>query len=175
MEVRCPTAARHLSAAITVAVVLPEGLEIFPIAHNWRMGTGPDRIVSEFKRRRSATWRATRWWWAILLLGVIGFEIPFWINRDKGQCRGSWLSGWHCTLSLEDETIGQFTLGLVSFIAIGAATIGVTYGVRRHYRCPKCNEIPMGSWSSLGPGSFGIRFGVNMNPVQCPSCGAQLK
>jgi len=133
-----------------------------------------EQIVSEFQRRRKATWKAARWWLALTFIGIIGFEVPFWINRDKLHTEKGILFR-RDRLSAEDETEGQFTLGLVSLIAIGTGIIGATYAVRRHYRCPKCNEVPMGTWSIFGPASFGIRRGVNLNPTQCPNCGAMLK
>src|ERR1051326_7009269 len=70
--------------------------------------------------------------------------------------------------------LGQFTWGLVSLVATGAAVIGITVGVRRHYRCPKCNAVPTGTWSTVGLGSFGLNRGVAINPCLCPNCGAPL-
>src|ERR1700732_3642616 len=101
---------------------------------------------------------------------MIGFAVPFWLNRSHLHMT----SPGRYSLSAADETVGQFTLGLVSIVVVGAAAIGITVGLRRHYRCPKCNAIPMGSWNSLGPDTLGLNRGVALNPPVCRSCGAPL-
>lgn len=130
--------------------------------------------VVAFQRSRRDTWKSIRLWLLVLALSAIGFEIPFWINRESVHSSGTWYSS-RSTLSPQDETPGQFTLGLVSFVAGGAAIIGITVGVRRHYRCPKCDAIPMSTWTQLGPGSFGVRRDVEVNPSLCRNCGARLR
>jgi len=130
----------------------------------------PPWTVSAFRKRRHDTWRAIRIWVIVFLVGVIGFTIPFWLNREHVQKKAD---GTYA-LSFGDETIGQFTLGLMSFVATGTAMVAIILAVRRHYRCPKCNEVPMGNWTALGPGSIGFDEGVAINPSVCPSCGAQL-
>ena len=100
-------------------------------------------------------------------------RIPFWLNR--GHVHKQELgSRTRYTLSTDDETEGEFTLGLVSLVIIFVAGIAITVAVRRHYRCPKCNEIPMGTWANFGPGSFGVNRGLDLFPVTCPNCGARL-
>jgi hypothetical protein len=126
--------------------------------------------VAAFRKARRDTWRAIRIWLLVLVGGVIGFAIPFWLNRSHLHT----IAPGKYSLSAADETVGQFTLGLGSFIAAGAAIIGIAVGVRRHYRCPKCNAVPIGTWSTLGPGSFGLNRGIAINPSVCPSCGAAL-
>ena len=79
------------------------------------------------------------------------------------------------TLSTNDETEGQFTLWLVSFVVAGGALIAIIFAVRRHYRCPKCGEVPMGTWVDSGPSSFGVNRGVDLFPANCPHCGARLR
>jgi hypothetical protein len=131
------------------------------------------RTVNAWRRQRRATWVAIRLWLIVLLAGLIGFQIPFWLNR--GHVHKQELgSRTRYTLSTDDETEGEFTLGLVSLVIIFVAGIAITFAVRRHYRCPKCNEIPMGTWANFGPGSFGVNRGLNLFPVTCPNCGARL-
>jgi hypothetical protein len=130
----------------------------------------PPWTVTAFQRARRDTWRAIRIWLLVLVAGMIGFATPFWLNRSHLH---AYAPGKY-SLSAADETVGQFTLGLVSLIAAGAAVIGITVGVRRHYRCPKCNAVPTDTWSALGPGSFALNKGVAINPTVCPSCGAPL-
>ena len=112
-------------------------------------------------------------WLLVLALAAFGFEIPFWMNAERVHVTGTGYTRY--TLSPEDETVGQFTLGLISLVVGGAATIGIIVGVRRHYRCPKCDAIPMSTWGQLGPGSFGTRRGVAANPSICRKCGARLR
>jgi|SRR3569833_1330489 len=123
-----------------------------------------------FRMARSDTWRAIRIWMLVLVAGMIGFATPFWLNRSRLHT----LAPGRYSLSAADERGGQFTLGLVSFVATAVAVIGITVGVRRRYRCPKCNAVPTGTWSTLGPGSFGLNRGVAINPSLCPSCRAPL-
>ena len=56
----------------------------------------------------------------------------------------------------------------------GVAIIGITAGVRRHYRCPKCDVVLMGTRSQFGSDSLGVRRGVDGNPLVCGNCGARL-
>jgi hypothetical protein len=129
--------------------------------------------VTAFQRSRRETWKAVRVWLLLLAIAAIGFWIPFWVNRDHVEAVDA-SRGTRYTLSLEDETMGEFTLGLVSLVLGGAATIGIVIGVRRHYRCPRCNTVPMTTWAQFGP-VFGIRRDVEMNPSLCSKCGARLR
>jgi hypothetical protein len=126
--------------------------------------------VTAFKQRRDQTWKATRFWWLLLVIGSIGFYVPFYLERAHAHNVAKYYD-----LSSNDETEGEFTMGLVSFVIAGAAVIGITVGTRRHYRCPKCEEIPIGSWSSFGPSSISWQSGVELFPSVCRNCGAQLR
>jgi ABC-type Fe3+ transport system permease subunit len=110
--------------------------------------------VDAWRRQRRATWAAIRLWLILLLAGIIGFQIPFWLNREHvhQQQLGN---RTRYTLSTNDESEGEFTLGLVSLVITGVAGIAIVFAVRRHYRCPKCNEIPMGTWANFGPALLG--------------------
>lgn len=130
----------------------------------------PPWTVTAFQKARRDTWRAIRIWLLVLVVGMIGFAVPFWLNRSHLHMT----SPGRYSLSAADETVGQFTLGLVSIVVVGAAAIGITVGLRRHYRCPECNAVPMGSWNSLGPDTLGLNRGVALNPSVCGSCDAPL-
>lgn len=130
--------------------------------------------VRAFQKQRSATWKAIRLWLFFLALGAIGFCTPLWMNKEKVDTSRSSLGRVRISLSSSDETEGQFTLGLISLIVIFTAGIAIILGVRRHYRCPRCNEIPMGSWTDLGPSKFSMSSGVEVYPTLCPNCGAKL-
>jgi ribosomal protein S27AE len=69
----------------------------------------------------------------------------------------------------------QFTIGLMALIALGVSIVVSVFTVRRLYRCPRCNSIPMASWAMLGPTSYGAKRGVDLNPGFCPNCGARLR
>lgn len=130
-------------------------------------GTVPWTITA-FQRSRRETWKAIRLWLLVLASAVIGFAIPFWMEREHVQ-----VDGTRYTLPLETMTLGELTLSLASFVLGGAAIIGITVGIRRHYRCPRCDTVPMGTWIQLGP-LAGVRRDVDMNPSVCPKCGARL-
>jgi hypothetical protein len=132
------------------------------------MDEGPSTVIA-FKQRRRQTWKATRYWWLLLAFGLIGFWVPFHSERAHVHKMGTYQE-----LSSADMTQNEFTLNLVSLCAIFAAGIGILVGIRRHYRCPQCDQIPMGSSTALGPSSFGVRWGVDIFPTVCPTCGAKL-
>jgi hypothetical protein len=117
--------------------------------------------VKAFKQRRREMWRANRVWCLLFAIGMVGFELPFYLERWRVHTTRSGLSVKQ-TLSTEDETEGEFTLGLVSFAVAGIGLIGVTVGVRRYYRCPKCKSMPM---------TFGR--GLELFPDACRQCGAR--
>jgi hypothetical protein len=119
--------------------------------------------VEAFRQRRREMWRANRFWWLMLVIGVIGFELPFYLERAHAHTTRSELSVKQI-LSPEDETAGEFTLSLVSLVVIGIGGIGITVGVRRYYRCPKCESIPM-TWGR----------GLELFPDACRQCGAKLR
>jgi hypothetical protein len=128
--------------------------------------------VNAWRRQRRATWVAIRFWLIALLIGMAGFYLPFWLNRERVH---KLASRNLYTLSTNDETEGQFTLGLVSFVVAGGALIAIVFAVRRHYRCPKCGEVPMRTWTNSGPSSIGISRGLALFPTTCPNCGARLR
>ena len=92
--------------------------------------------VAAFRRSRRETWKATRVWLLLLAIAAIVFWTPFWLNRDRVHVMDT-SRGTRYTLSSEDETKGEFTLGLVSLILGGVAGAGIVFGVLRHYRCPR--------------------------------------
>jgi hypothetical protein len=131
--------------------------------------------VAAFQRRRRETWRAVRWWWLVLAVGIVGFEVPFYLERAHVHSAQRGPLSVRQTLSTQDETEGEFTVSLVSLVVIFIGGGGIIFGVRRHYRCPRCEEIPMGSWTNLGPTSYGRQSGVELFPSVCRSCRARLR
>jgi transcription elongation factor Elf1 len=69
----------------------------------------------------------------------------------------------------------QLNLSFVSFIAMGVSGIAITLAVKRYYRCPRCDSVPLGSWTPFGPGNIGVQWGVAVNPAICSKCGAILR
>jgi hypothetical protein len=69
----------------------------------------------------------------------------------------------------------QLILGFASLIGITASVVAITLGVRRYYRCPECESVPLGSWTSLGPGNIGKSWGLDLNTSVCSKCGARLR
>jgi hypothetical protein len=134
----------------------------------------PPWTVNAWRRQRRATWVAIRLWLVVLLVGLIGFSIPFYLNRERVH-KKEWAGHTRHTLSSNDETEGQFTLGLVSLGVAGVAAVAIIFAVRRHYVCPKCNEMSMRSWVSFGSSSFGYCRGLDLFPEACPNCGARLR
>jgi hypothetical protein len=130
--------------------------------------------VNAWRKRRRATWLGVRFWLIPLVFGMIGFYIPFWLNREHVH-KQELGSRTRYTLSTNGETAGQFTLGFVSFIVAGGALVAIIFAVRRHYRCPKCDEMPMNTSIKFGPSSFGVNRGVALFPATCPNCGARLR
>jgi hypothetical protein len=116
----------------------------------------PNDASEEFGRRRRQTWRAARWWLAV---GVVGFLGSWFSFGGAGGAAGQ----------------ARFTVFLLGFIAFGTAIIFMTRAVTRYYRCPVCNEIPKTGSFRAGAGGFSYRSGVDLNPSECPGCGARLK
>ena len=114
------------------------------------------QVLTEWKRRRTTTWRAIRV--ALLVLFICGCAF------------------WYLTQTPAPEMNGtQFLLSFLIFCALGTAMLVVIFRVNRLYRCPRCNTVPMGEWSTLGPGSIGYESGVALNPQRCSKCGAVLR
>jgi hypothetical protein len=130
--------------------------------------------VVEFQKRRQRTWRAIRLWVLLAVVGFVGFSIPFWINPATKCVHGGFASS-RCTLSPEDMPLWQFNLLLVSFVGLGVSIVAITLAVRRYYRCPKCETVPTGSWTSPGPTNIGMEWGIPFNPSVCSKCGARLR
>jgi hypothetical protein len=76
------------------------------------------------------------------------------------------------TSSLIDEHLRIGVLLIIVFVVcVGAIYIQV----RRIYRCPRCNKVPIetiyGWRSELGTEARDIQW----NPSECPNCGAPLR
>jgi hypothetical protein len=110
----------------------------------------------------------------LFALSIIGFFVPFWLNRAAVHTTQTGFISVRWTLSFDDITQGQFILSLASLVVSGVAIIGINLGLRRHYRCPRCDAIPTGSWPNFGSGSVGRSWGIALFPSVCPNCGARL-
>ena len=114
------------------------------------------QVLTEWSRRRSATWRAVRIW--LLLAVVAGLVFAYLARTPVSDMGGSALLGMFL----------DFILLMISMLVVILRTNSL-------YRCPKCNAVPMGKWSLLGPSSFGFRSGVALDPDRCPNCGVTLR
>jgi undecaprenyl pyrophosphate phosphatase UppP len=113
--------------------------------------------AAAFKQRRRDTWKAIRIWLLVEALAVATFlAVP---NAH----------------SMRDMSLWQLNTLFGAFVVMGAAIIAITFAIKRHYRCPKCEAIPMNSWATLGPSTFGVYSGVALNPSVCRKCGARLR
>lgn len=133
----------------------------------------PETVV-EFQKRRGRTWRAVRLWILLGIAGILGFLVPFWTS-SAAKCVHSQFGSSRCTVSLDDIALWQLNLTFASLIGITVSIIAITAAVRRYYRCPRCEAVPLGSWSMLGPGNFGMKSGIALNPSVCSNCGARLR
>jgi len=106
--------------------------------------------VNAWRRQRRETWVAIRLWLIVLLAGIIGFFIPFWVNRDHVR-KQEFGNRTRYTLSANDETEGEFTIGLVSLGIIGVAGVAIVFAVRRHYRCPQMQRDTDGHLDKFRP------------------------
>ena len=111
--------------------------------------------VSAFQKNRAVTWKASKPWLLLMLIGAIGSYFVGDLNSHSSFER--WL------------------VWLLCFVLFGASIARLIFIVRTHYRCPACGEVPMSGWASLGSSSLGYERGVDLNPSQCPSCGVKLK
>jgi hypothetical protein len=116
----------------------------------------PDWTIAAFRERRRVTWRAIRWWLLIGSIGLAGL-----LMLPKG--------------GLDDMSEAQFTENLICFIIFGISITVVSYAIKRLYRCPRCNSVPMSRSICLGPVSFGFHSDVLINPTTCPKCHARLR
>jgi hypothetical protein len=87
--------------------------------------------IAAFKERRRQTWKANRFWWLLLGVGLIGFEVPFYLERAHVRTApyGNRVTQ---SLSTEDMTEGEFTIALVSLVGVFAG--GSTTSQRDHPR-----------------------------------------
>jgi hypothetical protein len=101
-------------------------------------------------------------------------ELLVFLSGGTTQCTETWFRVG-CRLSLDDMSLWQLNGAFASLLAFGAAVIGGTVAVKRHYRCPKCESIPLGPWASLGPTRYGLNWGLDLKPSVCAKCGARLR
>lgn len=115
-----------------------------------------ESTITEFQKRRRATWHAIRWW---LLIGVAAIVALVMLSVTN-------------TGAFDDKQINAGLLMILLFVGCAAA---VALQVRRLYRCPRCNAVPM----RTTPGWYD-KFGkegrdVEWNPSECPTCRAPLR
>jgi hypothetical protein len=138
--------------------------------------TDPWRFTATaFQQRRRDTWKAIRIWIVLEALAIGGFLIAGLSKSAPAQRAGELFGAFHYSRSLADMTLWQLNLAFGSFAAMLGAGIAITMGIQRHYRCPKCETVPMGSWTTFGPGGIGKNWGVEFNPSICRKCGARLR
>jgi DNA-directed RNA polymerase subunit RPC12/RpoP len=112
--------------------------------------------AKEFQRRRSATWRAVRWWLIIAAAGVIAIASLMW-NAPRLP---------------NDHTIA---IGLVLVVIVVGSLVITRIRVYAIYRCPACSSVPI-----VAVPGWRDQFGneprdVQWNPERCPHCGARLR
>ena len=129
--------------------------------------------VSEFQRRRHQTWRAIRLWVLVGAAGAAGFWFVMWVNPATTCTDGS-LGSFRCSLSADNMSLWQLNLIFGSIVTLGVSVAAIARAVQRHYRCPNCEAVPLGSWSAFGRASFSTSWGVALNPSVCSKCGAKL-
>jgi cytochrome c biogenesis protein CcdA len=87
-------------------------------------------------------------------------------------------------LALGSTFLGSVTSGsddfkhiavMIVLVISGLAIYAITRAVQRDYRCPACEEVPMGGSLGVGAGGFSFDRDVLIRPSVCPSCGARLK
>ena len=93
--------------------------------------------IREFQERRAYTFRRCRLW---LAMTIIGFAGTFAFNKR-----------------LDDGIVFLF------FIMSAVGICVLTFVVKKHYRCPECEEVV---WEFDG---------VPIDPRECPHCHAILK
>lgn len=64
--------------------------------------------------------------------------------------------------------IGAFLAFFIVLLSMGF----VLRAVYRHYRCPRCDQVPMSGGFQAGLSSFGYRRGLMLFPKTCPRCNA---
>lgn len=116
----------------------------------------PSACATEFQSRRKATWRAIRWW--LLIAAVCIISIVALLCNAYGP--------------LDDIRIKD---GLILMLVTVVCGLIINFNVRRLYRCPRCNSVPV-----RGTPGWRDEFGreardVLWNPLECPTCGARLR
>jgi hypothetical protein len=94
------------------------------------MTQSPSTVV-EFQKRRLATWRAVRVWFAVVVLSSFGL----WLSKG----------------SEKEISSVQFSVALACFVMAGASFIVIIQKVRRLYRCPACDSIPGTDGVAINP------------------------
>ena len=112
--------------------------------------------VAEFQRRRNATRHAIRGWLVLCVVCVILLcVLPF--------------------TKISAQTDPHLLVGLVLVLMVIASLIAVNIEVRRIYRCPTCNMVPIqthfGWTDELGMETRDVEW----NPSECPNCHASLR
>jgi len=111
--------------------------------------------VREFQLRRKQTWGAAKPWLLLLIASIVVGLVIGDVSENSSE------KGWAIFL-------GMFAAFFISILRL-------VFIFRAQYRCPACGEVPLSSWASLGPQTFGVERGINLNPSQCSHCGAKLK
>ena len=131
--------------------------------------------VATFQQRRRDTWKAIRIWVVIEALAILAFPIVAWSKLAYTPTSSELFEPFHYNLSLGDITLWQLSLACGAASALVAATIAIVMAVQRHYRCPKCETVPMGSWTTFALADVSKRLAVEFNPSSCPKCSARLR
>jgi FtsH-binding integral membrane protein len=110
----------------------------------------------EFQDRRRQTWENTRNWLVVAMgSAILGCAFG---NVDDSSTR------W------------KIAIAVILWTAFFSSMFVMTFWVRKLYRCPSCDEIPMGGSFSVGSdSSFGYEKNLLLNPKKCPHCGVMLK
>ena len=111
--------------------------------------------VKEFQRRRKDTWRSVR---VFLILGFISAVGGAFFGKFNNI----------------GDTAGLL-LGLLSALLFFISILCIIYIIQKKYKCPSCKQVPMSGWANIGPKSVGYERGVDLNPMKCTNCGAQLR
>jgi hypothetical protein len=160
---------------------LPEGFfgrtqtaELKPMAAH--TPTDPRHFtVATFQQRRRDTWKAIRIWVLVEALAVLTFPVAAWSKLAHAPKSAELFEPFHYNFSLGDITLWQLNLAFGVASALIAATIAIVMAIQRHYRCPKCETVPMGSWTTFALPDVCKRWAVEFNPSSCPKCSARLR
>lgn len=137
--------------------------------------TPPHSWHFTFQQRRRDTWKAIRLWVLIEALAILALPIASWSKLAHAPSSAGLLEPLRFDLSLGDTAPWQLNLTLAAVCAMVGATIAIVMAVQRHYRCPKCETVPMGSSTTFGPVTLPKSWGVELNPSTCPKCRVRLR